>query len=716
MSMRAGRTRTRAVVVLVPLTLLTACAIGDGGVGVPPGVTGTEPPPAASTAAPTTTAAPTSPSTSTPAGEPTTTAPPAAPPTTAPGNPAGAGDPLAGFDTFRHPLDGLTSLELDRFRRAVEADPRLAGAVFPSVALAPPDKFLVVDWEPGDPLPARHVAAVARVGAEVYELDVDATAGAIRDITSVPDAVPGFTRDQFARSIAAATADPRMVAGIRARGLEPNDAVCLVFGPGAPRSAAEKGRSRGRVACYRKGDADFWSRPVDGLFATVDLVTGEVLEVVDTGVDPVPAAPADTTPSVPSLSPVAMVPAGAGNLRVDGNAVRWAGWQFRYRADMRAGLVVADARLDLGDGPRRVLYEAYLSDLYVPYHDPDPAWAFRTFLDSAEFGMGTTMTPLTPGVDCPSHGVLAPLGMPTDQARIETIVNAVCLFERPTGTPEWRHAGGLGSIPPGEPGVELVVRTVSTVGNYDYIIDYVFTREGRVRVDAYASGIVLQGATAGGDGAAPARVGVDEHGALMGPDLVGTHHDHFLSFRLDLDVGSSANRFVRARLREEPVTGVPGRTSIWRVDREVVADERRAAAIDDPAAPELWVVEGGDGTSTAPGYLIDPLDATALPLVDSDDPSLQRAGWAENTVWVTPYDPEQRFASGTFVEGGGADGLPEWVAADRSLRDTDLVVWFTMGFHHVPRTEDLPVMPSHRASFELVPWNLSASNPLVGPP
>jgi len=104
-------------------------------------------------------------------------------------------------------------------------------------------------------------------------------------------------------------------------------------------------------------------------------------------------------------------------------------------------------------------------------------------------------------------------------------------------------------------------------------------------------------------------------------------------------------------------------------------------------------------------------------LADEGSSIHRRATFATRHLWVTAYDPAERYAAGDFVnQHKGGAGLPEYTAADRDLDGTDVVVWHTFGLTHVPRPEDWPIMPVDRTGFQLKPVGFFYRNPTLDVP
>ena len=203
---------------------------------------------------------------------------------------------------------------------------------------------------------------------------------------------------------------------------------------------------------------------------------------------------------------------------------------------------------------RSVMYEGSLSEMYVPYQDPEETWNSHVFLDGGEYFMNTgigLIKPLVAGIDCPDYATFfsgfffKEDGSPFERPQL------ACLFERTKGDPAWRHGDMNGTF--GRPTRELVLRTVATVGNYDYVLDWRFDQDGTLVGGVGATGIlevkpvtdtdVSKGLSAGmEDKNAPG--GPVEFGTLVAPGTDAVDHDHFFSFRLDLDVDGPKNSFM----------------------------------------------------------------------------------------------------------------------------------------------------------------------------
>lgn len=606
---------------------------------------------------------------------------------------------------------------------------------FHSIVLEEPEKDLVLKWRKGDPLLPRKASVIARVDGVSHVLTVDLSTGEVVSQDSVPHSgYPSMTIEDMNSATWAPLASAEFNRTVVSRGVDLADLACLPISLGWF-GVKEENRRLIKVQCYSMKDtANFYMRPIEGLTVLVDLDTKEVLDISDTGKGiPIPKAVntdyrydtvGEHNRDMNLLNPISIEqPKGPSFVIEDGHTVKWATWEFHLKPDARAGIVISRAKVrDPDSGKMRdVMYKGFTSELFVPYMDPTDAWYFKTYMDAGEYGFGLQAMPLDPLNDCPRNaqymdGVfVAADGTPYVRS------NMVCVFERYAGDIGWRHTESpITGLPIREvrPKVTLVVRMAASVANYDYIVDWEFQTDGLIRVKVGLSGILMVKGTRyekmsqvfGGQEN-------DLYGTLLSENVVGVIHDHYITFYLDMDIDGSDNSFLKVNIRrQETSPGESPRRSYLKAVKNLAKTEKEAQIklkLYDPA--EFHMINPGKTTRVGNpvGYKVVPA-GTAAGLLDLDDPPQKRGAFTNNQIWVTPYNRSEQWAGGLFVyQSKGDDTLAVWSDRDREIENRDIVLWYTLGFHHIPCQEDFPIMPTVTSSFDLKPVNFFESNPIL---
>jgi primary-amine oxidase len=623
----------------------------------------------------------------------------------------------------KHPLDGLTASEYwavyDVMQASGHAD---AKTLYPFITLHEPPKDAVLQWKRDQPF-RREALALVRQGPRTFEAIIDVTTRKLISWKEMPGVQPNVLEEEMFEVGEEAKADPQWRAAMRRRGITNYDTiVCEGISPGYFGSTEEKAHHVLRVICYdRRGAWEPDGRPIEGLAIQWDRDEHRVLRVIDSGAVPVPRGPVNydvdsvgTQRAIPT--PVTIQQPQGPSFRIDGHQVVWQKWRFQFRIDRRVGPIISNVGYADGDAQRSILYEASLSEIFVPYMDPSEAWYHWTFIDAGELGDGFGSV-LEPGEDCPENAVYFEQVYANGHGIPQRRPRAACLFERYSGGIAWRHEGMSGTE--SRKARELVLRSIGVYGNYDYVFDWVFQQNGSIRVAVGATGIdnvkAVTSRTAAED-----REGKDStYGRFIGENTVGVDHDHYFCFRLDFDIDGTANSFVRDKFSVEREPPQNPRRSVWVVKQVVSQTEQQAKLRMTMDHPEIWRIINPHVKSPLGypvGYEIMPGDNAASLLLAEDFPQ-RRAGFTDYQLWVTPYRENERYAAGDYpVQSKGGDGLPGWTLANRPIENTDIVVWYTLGFHHVPHSEDWPVLPTMWHQFELHPVNFFARNPALDLP
>ena len=630
-----------------------------------------------------------------------------------------------------HPLDGFSADEImkvgDILRGQNLADEE---TLYPLIELIEPPKAEVLGWSEGDVIDRK--ARVHFSGAEGFRSAVvNITQGRVEEQGPAPGQ-PMVLFAEFISAMETALGHPDMVAGLEKRGLTPDDVFCLPLTAGNFFTPEYDGTRLMKVPCYlNPTGSNFYAKPIEGLFAVVDLNTREALRVVDEGAIPLPQDPwgyteeevAARTALRPESNPARLSQPGGPNYRIQGSLIEWDIWRFRTRIDKRPGVVLSN--IDVNDGKewRSVLYQAHLSEVFVPYMDPGEGWYWRTYMDSGEYGFGLFLTPLTAGVDCPAYATFLPAVINDDAGEPLEIPDAICVFERNVGDPAWRHfevfAQSEETFVPaeGRPDTELVVRSASEVGNYDYLIDYRFKQNGDIYIKIGATGLDAVKGVASTSMEDPTAAEDSRFGTLIAPHLVAPFHDHYFNFRLDFDVDQPKNHFGVMEIVPARLEADSPRRSMWRVEHKMPETELEARYQISAKSPRYFHIMNPDRKGPLghrPGYMIHHGSIAYGPFDFEKDPPMKRNAYIEYSVWNTVHDPAQRYAGGAFpMQGDGSDTLAEWVKADRDLMGQDIVTWFSAGFHHIPRMEDWPVMSTEWKTIHIMPHNFFAHNPAL---
>lgn len=633
---------------------------------------------------------------------------------------------LAQTADIAHPLDPLSKEEIAAAAKLLKDSGKLpVNARFQVIVLNEPPKAEVYAFKPGVPF-RREAFFVAydRANNRTFDGVADLRGQRVLSVREVPDAQPSLMLDDALMFQSIVRADAEWQAAMRKRGITEFGKVQVeMWSAGNFGFPEEQGKRLFRGLSYLREDSNNpYARPVEGLIAVVDMNARKVLKLIDTGVVPVPRATADVDEkSVGQLreapKPLQIMQPNGASFEIRGNEIRWQKWRFRYALHPREGLVLYTVGYEDQGKVRSILYRASLSEMVVPYGDPSAGWFIRNAFDEGEFAIGRLAVPLEAKTDVPDNATLLDAVFSNESGGSIDAKRVIAIYERDGGV-SWKHVDYMTNQNQSRRARQLVLSIFVVVGNYDYGFNWVFHQDGTIEQEVLLTGVMATKGVAplGANGEHGEH---DPYGHLVADGVAAPHHQHFFNYRLDFDVDGTNNTVVEQNTETLPPGPKNPYDNAFAMKETPLRNEAEAQRQLNLATHRRWRVinpTAKNALGQPTGYLLF-TGENSVPLPGINSAVRKRAGFFNSHLWVTPQAPDEIHAAGLYInQGKGGDGLPKWAKQNRPLENQDVVLWYTFGVTHIPRPEDWPVMPVHKAGFKLMPYGFFTRNPALDVP
>jgi len=622
---------------------------------------------------------------------------------------------------FPHPLNPLDADEIREVKQLLIAEEKIDSSYrFFVINLKEPPKAEILSYKTGQPFRREALAVLYDWNSnQTFEAVIDLAAKKVKSFDAIPGITAGGMSGDTLTDILLKK-DPAWLAGLGKRGIHPDSVMTSYVFAGEMGMAPPDHREM--ICTPQYTNHKYHELLIEGLVAYVDLTTKKVLKVLDDGgkgyykpedfgyFDPL------INTIVSDNKPLNITQPEGTSFVIEGYAVKSNGWSFRVGLDNREGLVIYDARFNDHGVMRPVMYRASIAEMYVPYGSTDLTHAAWNYYDVGAYRIGqqepNIMNGLKAGADVPMNAKFISSYFPDENGEPTKLDSIVAVYEE-YGGPVTRH--GTFS----HEARNIVVKYFTRVWNYDYGIRWVFHEDGTIDLKAELTGIVgIKGVNRTSDlpGSADDTFQGNYYGTLVAPHVEAVNHQHFFSFRLDLDIDGPENLVEEMNTVTVPASQANPYNNAFVRQMSLIKRESDGMRNLNPPSNRHWMVSDARSVNALgqmKSYAIMP-GSNQQPFAGPGSGPGKMADFLESQVWVTAYKENERHPAGEYPNSRGVkDGLPNWVSDDEDVVGKDVVFWYNLGVTHIVRPEEWPIMNTHTLGFTLMPFGFFDRNPLI---
>jgi len=209
----------------------------------------------------------------------------------------------------------------------------------------------------------------------------------------------------------------------------------------------------------------------------------------------------------------------------------------------------------------------------------------------------------------------------------------------------------------------------------------------------------------------------------VSPFSAGMLHDHNILYKFDADILGTENTFTRLKIQLENVPArwrnQPETVTQRRLVTEYVDNEDNAALLYSMMQPEYWLILNRDAAKNKwgheRGYRINSNGLIYSMTTHADYIATRPMQWQKYHIINTLYKDSEPFGSSMFESVEAADpylNLVDFIDGE-DIAQKDIVTWVNVGLHHIPHSEDVPVVVTPGASVSVFfrPFNYFDEDP-----
>uniref|UniRef100_A0AAY5E9J8 Amine oxidase n=1 Tax=Electrophorus electricus TaxID=8005 RepID=A0AAY5E9J8_ELEEL len=340
---------------------------------------------------------------------------------------------------------------------------------------------------------------------------------------------------------------------------------------------------------------------------------------------------------------------------VRNNQVIYLDWNFAFGLSSLTGMRVFDVRFK----GERIAYELSVQEAMSVYGSITPGMILTKFLDSS-IEIGRFAHELVRGVDCPYLATYVDVYRYIDTNVTQRYRNAICVFEHDTGRPLQHFSDFFHNSYGSLANSALYFCTITAIGNYDYIWDFILYQSGSVEARVHATGYISSSFKVDGS---------LKFGHQVAENVFGNIH----TFR---QLQGVKNVFQTKDMK------------IPHLVENQIRMERDGELHYDSKMPRYLHVASNQtncwGHQRSYKLQVVSFAGDHLPKSEPEEKSMS---------WLPKHKDEEQTSSSLYSQNYMWDPVidfSKYIEDNEVIDNEDLVAWVTAGFLHIPHAEDIP--------------------------